>query len=132
MRISGGFPWRAALLAALFVACKTQPTGPGTPPALAIVNRSHAAYTFGVSVLTGTKQVDTLQHSTGNDSVCTSLPAVGNAYEVLFATPDDSLNPPLETQVFAGSASTGWVLFFGPKAVGNDTLVLTLSASGVC
>lgn len=132
MRNTRGVLGRAAVGAALFAACKTQPTGPGEPPALAIVNRSHLAYKFGVAIFTTPVQSDTLQHSTGDDSICTQIPAAGDAYEVLFGTPDSAKYPPLQTQVFVGGSAHGWVLFFGPKAVGNDTLVLTLSPSVAC
>lgn len=121
-----------ALLLGLPVACKNSATGLGDPTALAIVNRSNLAYRFGVAIFTQPAQSDTLTHSTGNDSVCTQIPAAGNAYEVLFGVPDDTTNPHLLTQVFTGGVARGLVLYFGPKAVGNDTIVLTLSPSTPC
>jgi len=113
------------------VACKST-DAPATPPKVAVVNRSNLAYTFGVVAFTTPTQTDTLVHSAGNDSVCLAMPAVGDAYEVFYGLPADTTNPHLETQVFIGSASPGWELFFGPKAAGNDTLEITLSAAGAC
>ena len=119
-------------MAACALACKSDSAGPSTPPAIAIVNRSNAVYAFGVYILAGPTQVDTLQHSTGNDSVCTTIPAAGSDYEQAFGAPGDTANPKITSQLFVGSTSKGWLLHFGPKAVGNDTLVLTLTAANAC
>ncbi|HTY07196.1 MAG TPA: hypothetical protein VMC86_11795 [Gemmatimonadales bacterium] len=121
-------------LGALFLetACKSSPASPGTPASIAIVNRSNLKYNFGVAIFTTPAQSDTLSRSNGNDSVCTQVPAAGNAYEVFYGSPVDTADPPLQTQVIIGGESNGWLLFFGPKAVGNDTLEMTLTATGAC
>ena len=118
-------------VALIAVGCKSTDSTE-TPPKAAIVNRSNLAYTFGVVAFTTPTRTDTLTHSTGDDSVCVAMPAAGNAFEVFYGLPADTANPHLETQVFIGSEAPGWELYFGPKAAGNDTLEVTLSATVGC
>jgi len=122
-----------ALAAAGFTSGCKSTDAPATPPRVAIVNRTNVAYTFGVVAFTTPTQTDTLTHSTGNDSVCLAMPAVGDAYETFYGTPADTANKAdLTTQVIIGSASPGWELLFAPQSAGSDTLVISLYATSAC
>lgn len=112
--------------------CKTAPTTPATPPTVAIVNRSGLAYIFGVVVFSSPSRADTLTTSTGADSVCVQMPAAGDALEVFYGVPLDTLDPRLQTALFQGSASAGWLLFFGRTATTGDTIEFNLSGVGHC